>query len=453
MFTVKEILDITGAGLVKGNPNKRITGVSIDSRTIKQGQVFVAIKGPRFDGHNFILDAFKNKASAIIASEIDNDCKNIELPVIKVSCGIKALVSLASCHRDKFKIPTIAVTGSNGKTTTKELIAHCLLKNFNVLHSNANENNQFGLSLNLFKLSTQHQACVMEIGTNNFGEIKYLSDILRPNIGVITNIGPSHLEGFKNLKGVFKEKITLLDNLAFPKIGLVNSDDKLLYNFLQGKPKNVYSFGYKNKADFRLKSLTFENDRLNFKLNNQKFSLNTIAIHNIYNALAAISVSRLFGLSYNDIRIALESFNWPAGRFKRHILGNIHLIDDAYNANPFSFASALDNFKDYNKGAKKILVMADMLELGSLSEKYHLDLAKKIISSKINLFIGLGAFSKKISDFLKANSRIESYTVKDTEEIIKILKQSFDSSPVSVLVKGSHAFKLENVILYFLSST
>lgn len=452
MFTVKEILKATNSKLIKGSLGEVVSGVSIDSRTIRPKELFIAIKGANFDGHNFINDAIKKKAGGIIFSDDSVDNLNLDVPLIKVNSTIRMLTGLASYHRSKFSIPVIAITGSNGKTTTKELISHFLSNKFRVLKNEGNQNNQIGLSLNLFKLKPQHQVCVMELGTNNFGEIECLSKILKPNIGVITNIGPSHLEGLKDLAGVFREKISLLDNLIEPKAALVNADDSLLRNFLRNKPKKVFSFGYKKAADFRMRNLKFKNDKLTFEIN-KKFSLNTTAKHNAYNCLAAVAISRLFGLTYKELTNALLDFNWLEGRFKRHIKGNIHLIDDSYNANPFSFASALESLEGYNKKSKKILVMADMLELGNFAEKYHSDLAKKISGLPLDLFIGLGNYSKSVVGFVRKNSKIEAHHLNGTDEILKILKLKLDSKPTTILVKGSHFFKLENVILHLLSST
>ncbi|MEW5758218.1 MAG: UDP-N-acetylmuramoyl-tripeptide--D-alanyl-D-alanine ligase [Candidatus Omnitrophota bacterium] len=464
MFTIKEIIEATDSRCTDANLNCRVSGVSIDSRTIKPGELFIAIRGTNCDGHNFLNEATRKGAACLLVEENFN-YKDINIPVIKAIDSTKALINLAAFHRRRFSSPIIAVTGSNGKTTTKELIAHCLGSKFKVLKNHANQNNQFGLALNIFKLASGYDISVLEIGTNNPGEIKHLSAILKPNIGVITNIGPSHLEGLKNIHGVFKEKISLLNNLIYPGLGLLNSDDKLLNKINSGKAKNIISFGYKNPADFKINSLEFIKDKIYFKIGKQKFILNTIASHNVYNALAAISVSRIFGISYKELLDSLKGFNWLDGRFKKHAVGNITLIDDSYNANPLSFNSAVDSIESYNKksppkarsrhfvGEKKILVMADMLELGNLSEKYHLELAKKIQKSSISIFICLGKYSKKIAEFLKKSSKIKVYTLQTIQDVISVLDDILDKEPTTILVKGSHAFKLENVILHLLSIT
>jgi UDP-N-acetylmuramyl pentapeptide synthase len=222
VFTIEEIVKATGGELIEGNGKQKLSGVSIDSRTIKKNELFVAVKGRRFNGHDFIRQAESRGAGALLLLDAHNGpagrlCKKGgSLPVIKVKNTVMALGALARYHRDRFKIPVIAITGSNGKTTTKEILSAILAKRWNVLRNPGTQNNQIGVALTLLSLRKKHRVVVMEAGTDHPGEIARLSWILQPSAGIITNIGPSHLEFFKNLQGVFKAKLELLENLASP---------------------------------------------------------------------------------------------------------------------------------------------------------------------------------------------------------------------------------------------
>ncbi|PIS34320.1 MAG: UDP-N-acetylmuramoyl-tripeptide--D-alanyl-D-alanine ligase, partial [Candidatus Omnitrophica bacterium CG08_land_8_20_14_0_20_41_16] len=226
MLKIPELLKATRGKLTSGDNSVSVKGVSIDSREIKKGEAFIAIKGNNFDGHNFINMAIKKGASCIIT---EKEIKGTDgIAVIKVKDTIRALGAVARFKREKYNLPVIAVTGSNGKTATKDMIAWILSKDFKVLKNEGTKNNHIGLPLTLLKLDSSYDIAVLEIGTNHFGEVKYLSDIACANIGIITNIGPAHLQYFKNLKGVFKEKHDLLRSLKAPAIAILNADDPYL---------------------------------------------------------------------------------------------------------------------------------------------------------------------------------------------------------------------------------
>ena len=258
MFTIKEILEATGGKLIKGNLGKRISGVSIDSRTIKPNELFLAIRGTRFDGHNFIAQARRKRAGAIIfcnpryRSDLAAFKDRKALAVIEVESSVQALGALAHYYRARFKIPVIAITGSNGKTTTKEMASSILSSRFNVLRNVGTENTQIGVSLALLKLRKSHHLAVIELGANHFGEIDRLSWIAQPTAGIVTNIGPSHLEFFKSLKGVFRAKLELVKKL--PKNGtiIINKDDPYLSR-LNGTNLSTITFGFNRISDFRAK--------------------------------------------------------------------------------------------------------------------------------------------------------------------------------------------------------
>jgi UDP-N-acetylmuramoyl-tripeptide--D-alanyl-D-alanine ligase len=330
MFDVNEILKATGGNLSGVKSNISVQGISIDSRTIRPQEAFLAIKGNNFDGHNFIAEAIKKGANCIIAmpSKAKQEFKSV--PFIEVKDTIKALGDIARYRRKKFNIPVIAITGSNGKTTTKEMAAWILAERFKVLKNEGTKNNQIGLPLTLLNLDSTYGIVVLEIGTNHFGEVAYLSKICQPNIGIITDIGPAHLEYLRNLEGVFKEKRALIENLAKPCLAILNADNVWLKEELAKNYKRPVTFGFaiENQSDLFASSIRSFNGKLAFSVSaglstekrkskvkqEYKITLKTPGYYNIYNALAAILACRILGIEYRDIISRLNNFDFPPSR-------------------------------------------------------------------------------------------------------------------------------------------
>lgn len=429
--------------------------ISIDSRTIKPGEAFVAVKGQNFDGHDFIAEAVKKGAAAVIVREPGvGSRESWKVPVIPVKDTIKALGDLARAKRNKFDIPLIAVTGSNGKTTVKDMIAWVLSGKFNVLKNEGTQNNHIGLPMTLLKLNKDTQAAVLELGTNHFGEIEYLARIAQPNIAVITNIGPSHLEFFHDLKGVLREKYTLVKNLNKPGIAILNADDRLLGKIGTATVFSkktvavpILSFGTR-KSDFWADAIHNSGGKVCFRVNKKyKFTLNTIGGYNIYNALAAIAVARLFGLSYSRIALRLSSFVFPEGRLNTVERGRIKFIDDTYNANPLSLKEALAAFAKLPVRGRKIVVMGDMLELGVKEDFFHLEAGRQIARA-CDCFIGVGrrsmlAVSSAKAAGLKNDNIFSCSTAQEARDIL--FKRIAVTGDDVVLVKGSRSMKMEQV--------
>jgi len=450
MFKINELLKATAGVLVCGEINASAKGISIDSRTIKPGEVFVAIKGDNFDGHNFIGRAVKKKASCIIAQTINRKQPVKGVAFIKVADSVKALGDIARFNRERFNTPVIAVTGSSGKTTLKEMIFRVLSGKFKVLKNIGTENNHIGLPMALLNLDKSHDLAVLEIGTNHFGEVGYLAGVCLPNIGVITNIGQAHLEHFGNLNGVFKEKYTLIKLLKNPGIAVLNSDDGLLNKQLaiKKKPGLILGLGIDNRADFSASGIKNLSGKLEFLVNKKyRFTLKTLGYYNIYNALAAIAVARVFGMSYDEISRRLQSFDFPQGRLKARKLGNIRFIDDTYNSNPLSLKQALEVLANLKVKGRKIFVMGDMLELGKYRELFHRQAGRQA-ASVCDAFITVGGLSR-----LSAQSARDSgfsarniFSCEDSRQAREVLfgKLSPDKDDV-VLVKGSRRMHMEEV--------
>ena len=451
MFKVTEILKATKGNLVCGNKDVIVEGISIDSRTIKSGEAFIAIKGNNFDGQDFIKEAIIKKAKAVVVSLPVARCPlPVGVPFIKVKDTTKALGDIARFHRERFGIPIIVVTGSNGKTTAKEMIAWVLSKKFKVLGNEGTKNNQIGLPLTLLNLDASYDFAVLEAGTNHPGEIEYLAKIAQPNIGIITNIGPAHLEFLKDLRGVFKEKRALMKHLKQPYIMLLNADDNLLKKEIIRKVKKpaIFSFGVKHKADFSVSDIKILNGKIEFVVNKKyKFQLKTFGYYNVHNALIAISVARIFGMEYNDIALRLANFDFPQSRLCLTELNSIKFIDDSYNSNPISLQQALDALDNFHTKGRKIFVMGDMLELGNDKELFHRQAGQRV-ARICDSFITVGELSKKTAEAARSlGFDIKNiFSCENSRQARDILfSKVVPNSDDVVLVKGSRMMKMEEI--------
>ncbi len=445
MFKISELLKATQGKLTSGNEGAVVRGISIDSREIKKGMAFIAIKGDNFDGHDFINKAVEKGASCVIVDKEINKINN--LAVIKVKNTVRALGEIARFNRIKYNIPIVLVTGSNGKTTTKEMIAKVLSKDFRVLKNEGTKNNHIGLPLTLLRLNSSYDVAVLEVGTNHFGEVKYLSDIACANIGVITNIGPSHLEYFKDLNGVFKEKYDLVRRLIYPAIAILNADDPYLRKELIKKSKKPFliGVGIKNKSDYMASDICNLFGKYSFRLNQRlEFALNAPGYYNIYNSLIAIAVARILGVEHRRIVSALSSFELPKGRLNFQKIKGLRFIDDTYNSNPLSLEQALELIKQVRVKGRKIIIMGDMLELGRESRRLHIQAIEDAAKVCDNLVVVGRICNSGLKDVRRLkNNIISCETSSQAREIL--LKKIIVGPKDIVLVKGSRMMKMEEV--------
>ena len=449
MFTVKDALISTKGRLLSGNQSDILMGISTDTRRIKGGELFLAIKGQRFDGHNFLLDAVSRGAGGVLVQDgciVNAKFKLPDASFISVPDSIKALGDIAHFHRSRFKIPVIGITGSNGKTTTKEMTAAILNRKLNVLKNFGTENNHIGVPLTLMRLKPEHKIAVLELGTNHLGEVRRLSEIARPSVALITNIGPSHLEHLKDIDTVLKAKTEILEFLDKDARVIVNADDEHLKK-IKTKLKLV-KFGLDKKADFAADKVNVEPDGISFRLNGKwKIEMSVAGRHSVYNALAAIAASWDFGLSIEEIIEALREFKGPSMRMEVKRFGDIKIINDTYNSNPLSMGQAIEALKDMTTKGRKILVAGDMLELGNLSGRFHHLVGRQAAESGIDLIVAVGKLAEHVARGAKeagmSQKKIKMFNLtKDARETMTNLVKKGDI----VLVKGSRAMKMEEIV-------
>ena len=448
-----DILKATGGKLVKGSPDTSIETFSIDSRMLKRGDLFIAIKGNNFDGHDFAGVALKKGAIGVIVSHESRITNHESRLIIQVKNTRRALGAIAHYKRKHSRAKVIAITGSNGKTTTKDMIASILGEKFKVLSTPGTENNSVGVPLTLLRLKDE-DFCVLEMGMNDFGEIDYLASIALPEIGVITNIGPSHLEGLKDTDGVFKAKMELLKHMDEGAILIINGDDKYL-STINLKSFRIIRFGLDEANDIYANSIAIEKEMPVFRVNGKyEIRLNLFGRHNIYNALAAVSVAGACGIGEKSIKAALENFKGLYGRLELKEIDGIIIIDDAYNSNPVSLKNALEVLKDFETDGRKILVTGDMLELGKMSKYFHEAIVETIDAAGIDMLITVGEHS--YNTFITAKKRGMN---KDTlwhfdkphkaGELLKEIAKRGDT----ILLKGSRGIKMEEALRCFTTSS
>ncbi len=451
-ISISDIKKISGVEFVNKDLVKTIKGVSIDSRKINEGDLFFAIKGENFDGHNFVDQAISSGASAVVIEKNSIELfKDKKYPLVVVENTTKALGELARVYRDKFKVKVIGLTGSNGKTTTKEMIAEILSKKFKTLKTEGNLNNNFGVPLNLFRLEKSHQVAVIELGINHFGEMETLCEIANPDFGTITNIGTAHIEFLKSREGIAEEKGKLFKYLV-KKNGFVfvNSDEKLIKQQAKGFKKKL-TFGFNQKADVRGKVLSLNNLaqptlKISYRNKSEVINLPTFGIHTAQNALCAAAIGLKFGVSLKQIKSALENFKSYDKRMQVLEVDGYTIINDAYNANPDSMQMAIQTMSLMKGYFLRLAVLGDMLELGEFSERFHRELAHYLKANGIQKVFFFGELTQMSYDeALKLN--LDAKHFKDKKQIASEIKNSIPEGSL-ILLKGSRKMKMEEVIDY-----
>ncbi|TYQ13058.1 UNVERIFIED_CONTAM: UDP-N-acetylmuramoyl-tripeptide--D-alanyl-D-alanine ligase [Acetivibrio alkalicellulosi] len=446
-----EIIKATNGMLLSGSKDSIFNSVSTDSRNINTGDLFVPIKGEKFDGHEYIVESLKKGAvGSITEKDIKLDDKNKVL--IKVEDTLKALRDISAFYREKFDIPFVGITGSVGKTSTKEMVSSVLGKVLNVLKTKGNFNNEIGVPLTIFGLDSFHQAAVVEMGMSGLGEISRLTSIVKPNIAIITNIGLCHIEKLGSKKNILKAKMEILEGLNSKGLVILNGDDKLLYG-LKGllKYRTVF-YGFEEGMDYQaynVKSLGEKGSlfEIEIKAKEYKVKVPVPGIHNIHNALASIAAGIELGIPEDKIIAGIEEFT--PGNMRLNIINHngVKIINDAYNASPQSVEAAITVLADISSGKRTIAVLGDMYELGDLTYSSHFDIGKFAVSQGTDYIVAVGENSDIISSgAISAGAETDKvYKFKENNEAGKFLKDFIKNGDV-ILVKGSRGMKMEEIV-------
>ncbi len=424
-----------------------IDGISIDSRNIRKGEVFFALDGKNHNGADFADKSFEIGAVLSVVNKYEAGKKQFTSPVLTVDDTTQALGKIAADYRSLFTGKVVAVTGTNGKTTVKEMMLKVLGTRFKVHGTIGNFNNQIGLPLSIFGIEEKDDCAVFELGMNAPGEIAYLADITRPDIGVILNIGPGHIEFFKGLKEIAEAKMEMFDSMGSDSVVVINSDEKLLKRSGRRTTSRIIRFGIVKRCDFRAKNIAMHaNGCACFTIDDNKVKLKVPGYHNIYNALAAYTVGRIFGVEGSDAVDAIGHFEAPKMRMNTFMRNGVRFIDDSYNANPHSMRAAAEVLRNIKDG-RKIAVLGDMLELGDMTEEAHLDIGRLfgsigldqlcLVGENVDLYekgaVESGMRQEAIWKFDDRHAAAQFiYNIKRTGDVI--------------FVKGSRALGLEKII-------
>ncbi len=450
MFTYAELIQATrGTGF--GNIEGSVSGVSTDSRTVVSEDVFVALRGDRFDGHDFIHAVAARGVRVFIVEHSwlagqdtpENSC------IISVADTVRALGDLAAFHRSRFSLPVIGVTGSNGKTTTKEMLASILAARGAGLKTCGNLNNLIGLPKMLLQLNSEHKWAVLEMGMSELGEIDRLAEIAKPDIGVITNALPAHLETLGTVETVARAKGELFLRLEKNGTAIFNADDPLISRCPSPGGVARLSFGLGN-ADVcaeNIENLGKMGQSFSLRLPGSELpvELRAFGVHNVYNALAASAVAFAMGMDSGEIRAGLEAFSPFDKRFSLEEIDGIILIDDSYNANPGSMKAALSTLRDIKKECRAIAVLGDMLELGDSSIEAHEETGRLAASCVERLFV-IGEMSEAVArGAIKGGLAPDMvFRVQEQQEILEQLFKTIECGDY-ILVKGSRGMKMETI--------
>ena len=455
-WTTAEILEATRGDLLCGDIKHTFEGVSIDSRTISANELFVAIKGNVHDGHGFVSNVISSGVKGLIISKDEirdraaTDWQDKGIVCVKVNDTTKALGDLASFNRRRTAVSVVAITGSNGKTTTREMTASVVSTRYKTLSTKGNFNNEIGLPLTLLDLKNSHQWAVLELGTNRPGEINRLGEICIPDIGVITNIGFAHLEGLGSIEGVMNAKGELLKRIKPEGTAVLNADDSRVLCLSTKTSGKVLYFGLSEDARIKAMDINETTTGISFTLvlpeERIPIKLRAYGRFMVSNALAAASVGYIIGLSSEEIKAGLEYFQPVKGRINIFDVRGVHIIDDTYNANPDSMEAAIRILSSLKGSGRGIFVAGDMLELGEHAESMHRKIGALSAGSNIARLYITGEFAEAVANGAgREDKNSMDIFIGAREEIIEDLKKSLLPGDW-VLVKGSRAMGMEKIV-------
>ena len=449
MLKVKDILEHCGGILISGDENEILEDFSKDTRTIKKDDIYIGIKGENFDGNTLWKDALEKDAKGCIVQGIEFSKEEIskfkDKIIIKVDDTLEYLYKLAQYKRSLYNIPVIAITGSVGKTSTKDIIASVVSMKYKTLKTEGNNNNNIGLPMTILRLK-DHEAAVLEMGMNHMGEINLLSRIAKPTLAVITNIGTAHIGNLGSRENILKAKLEILDGMAFKKI-IINNDNDLLNEWnSNNKECKVYTYGIDNESEFSAKEIKLKEFGSEFTYKNEVIKVPVGGIHFIYNSLSAIAVGNALGISAEKIKEGIEKFELTKKRMDIMEKRGAMIINDSYNASFESMKASLEYLASVNK-KRKIAVLGDMLELGDFSKELHEKVGEEVVKNKIDILIACGENAKSIVEKAKKNGMEakNTYYLENIQKVGELLKNMLNLED-AVLIKASNGMKFYNII-------
>lgn len=429
--------------------SEEVVSITTDSRQVENGSLFIAIKGERVDGHDYVQQAFEKGAIAVI-TERQIEC---DKPYIVVASSFKAVGAIAEYYRRQISIPVVGITGSVGKTSTKEMVASVLKQKFHVLKTAGNFNNELGVPFTMFRIRTEHELAVIEMGISDFGEMHRLTNMVKPDVAILTNIGCCHLENLKSRDGVLKAKTEIFHSLRADGVVICNGDDDKLMTIEQVNGKKPVFFGLQEHNEIRAKNIE------NLGLGGSKCTIETphgnmevtIPIpgnHMVYNALAGVAAGLHFGLTLDEMKRGIESVESVTGRFHIIHTKNYTVIDDCYNANPVSMKASLDVLE--TALGRKVAILGDMFELGENEENLHYQVGEYGAEKQIDTFICIGKLAgyiaKGILEHINEKNHKKTIVTYDTKEEWLAEKEKYLQKEDTILVKASHGMNFAKII-------
>ena len=452
-FKIQDVLDATGAALLRGDPKRLVHGVCTDTRTLKSGELFLALSGPNFDGNRFAREALEKGAAGLMLTGTDGappaDLRELprDTPLLLHRNPRTALAELAMWYRSRLTARVVGITGSCGKTTTKNILIELLSSRWRTVGSQNSFNNDIGVPHTLFSADDETEALVVEIGTNNPGEIEALCRIAQPDAGIITTIGASHLEGLGSIEGVAREKSALV--AAVPRDGfcVLNADSTWTRWIRTQTGAQVITFSLDGDGDLNATDVWFHSGGTTFRLDGREVTSPLLGLHNVQNLLAALAACRGLGLELADVLPAVSRLKAGRGRLDRIQCGRITLIDDSYNANPESARASVRVLSGLHGHRRRVLVLGDMLELGSLAAELHFQIGSEAARSGIDMLVLVGELTRATAaGALEGGLAAERMVhVADTEEALVRVPPLLESGDV-VLVKGSRRTGLDRLV-------
>ena len=447
---VKDILDKCNGKLITGNKDLILTNFSKDTRIINKGDTYIAIKGEVFDGNKFIEEAFSKGASCCIVEHLNNVDINKykDKTIVQVKDSIKCLQTLAKYKRSLYNIPVIAITGSVGKTSTKDLVYEVVNKKYKTLKPVGNLNNHIGLPLTILGLK-DHEALVVEMGMNHLKEISLLTNIAKPTIAIITNIGTAHIGNLGSRENILKAKLEITESLKPNSPLIINNDDDMLNK--EGpnlnKKYNLITVGIDNKSTYNATNIEDNIFSSTFNINNDKININVGSKAFIYNSLVAYAVGKILKIDSKDIIEAIAKFKLSPHRLEKKVSKTgITIIDDTYNANQDSMINSLSILSKV-KNKRRVAILADILELGNYTKEIHENIGKKIFPNTLDILITVGENAKLIAKEAQKNNfkNTNIYNFKDYKDCLENVQTLLSKNDI-VLLKGSHGMNLIRVV-------